>query len=214
MIKILLAEDHALVRQGLKAILEGLQNMKVVGEATDGTEVIELAAKTSPDIVLMDISMPGLHGIEATKILKKEKPTVKVLILSVHEDETYIQEAYKAGASGFLIKKLAVNDLKDAIEHILQYPKDFFLPEQLLVSHHIQNPIEWLNQKSLHDTLTSREKEVLSLLVKGLNSRQIAEQLFVSTKTIESHRAHLFTKMRCNSIAEMVTIARQKGLIK
>lgn len=214
MIRILLAEDHALVRQGIRALLSGLDGVEVVGEANDGKETLKKVQELSPDLVLMDISMPELEGIAATRLIKELDPDIQVLILSVHEDEAFIRESFKAGASGFLIKKLAVGDLEEALHALSDGPPEqFYLPGHLLAKWNIRKPEEWLAVQGISDRLTAREKEVLQWLVKGYNSRQIAEKLFVSVKTIETHRAHLFEKLECNSIASLVQKAIKKGLV-
>lgn len=212
-IQVILAEDHTIVRAGLRALLEQSERIEVIGEAKDGKEAFNLAASLRPNVVVMDITMPNLNGIEATRRIKDEHPEIKVVMLTVHANEAYIYQALRAGAEGYLVKQTAPEDLVSAVEAAAQ-GEAFLSP---LISknvmenyrHHsgINNDVDRL------DSLTKREREVLQLIAEGKTTRQIAKQLFVSQKTIRNHRANMMSKLDIHNTASLTLYALRKGII-
>lgn len=214
-IKVLLAEDHTIVRKGLRSLLDSEKETQVVGEAENGKEALNKVAKLKPDVVLLDIAMPILNGLEATRQIKKDFPDIKVLILSVHADEEYIFQTLKAGASGYLLKNAAPNDLVSAIQAV--YRDESFLSPSIskkVVKEYIRQAHEVTGEELPYEKLTDREREVLQLLAEGRSVRQISELLFISIKTVQTHRAHLMEKLNLTSDAELIQYAIRKGLIK
>lgn len=212
-IRVLLAEDHTIVRKGLRSLLDAERDTEVVGEAEDGRKAIQLVEKLCPDVVLMDISMPGLNGLEATRQITKRFPEVKVLILTVHSDEEYIRQVLSAGASGYLVKQAAPSELASAIR--AAYQGDFF-PSPSISRELIEDYTRQAEAMSENDSLlalTDREREVLQLIAEGHSNRQIAEILHISVKTVETHRAHLTDKLGIRSAAELTKYALRKGVI-
>jgi RNA polymerase sigma factor (sigma-70 family) len=211
-IRLLLAEDHTIVRKGLRALLEGEVGVEVIGEAEDGREAVEMTRQLLPDVVLMDITMPGLNGLEATRQIKKWFPEVKVLVLTRHANEEYIFQILRAGASGYVVKKAAPTELVLAIQAV--YRGDSFL------SPSISRPVieEYIRQaeamiENSYDRLTDREREVLQLIAEGHSTQEIAELLHISIKTVQNHRARLMDKLNIYSTAELTRYAVRKGVI-
>jgi len=214
-IKVILAEDHTIVRKGLRSLLDIEEGIKVVGEAENGKQVIKKVAQLKPDVVVMDIAMPLLNGLEATRRIKKDFPRVRVLVLSVHEDEEYIFQTLKAGASGYLLKNAAPTDLVSAIK--AAYRNEAFLSPSIskkVVKEYIRQAAGTSREENSYEKLTNREREVLQLLAEGRTVKEIAHLLYLSTKTIQAHRAHLREKLNINSNAELIKYAIRKGLIK
>jgi len=211
--RVLLAEDHTIVRKGLCALLDAEPSIEVIGEAQDGREALLKAEQLHPDIVLMDISMPGLNGLEATRQIKKRFPEVKVLILTVHSDEEYIRQILRAGASGYLVKQAAPNELISAIEAI-QRGESYLSPSvsKKVVQEYVQHAAGAAEEDS-YERLTDREREVLQLIAEGNSTRDIAELLHLSVKTAETHRARLMRKLDIHSTAELTQYAIRKGVI-
>lgn len=212
-IRILLADDHGVVRQGLRFILERQPGMEVVGEAGTGREALKLAEELNPDIVIMDIAMPQLNGIEATAQIVKRSPPTGVIILSMHSDEGYLVRALSAGARGYLLKDSAEVDLVRAVQAVAG-KKPFFSPaiSQTLLEEYMG----YLQQKGLQDSydlLTEREKEILQLLAEGKSNKEVAEILNLSPYTVETHRTHLMQKLNLHNTAEIVLYAVRKKLI-
>lgn len=208
---IVLADDHRLVREGLRRLLEERGDLRVVGEATTGQEAVDLATEKSPDVVLMDISMPGLSGIDATRRICKNGRSPKVLILSMHDNRGYVEEVLRAGASGYVLKDCASSDLLQAIDAV-RGGDSFLSPtitQQVVdaIAHPTDRPDAALS------ALTDREREVLTLIAEGLSSKQIAKQLGVSLKTIESHRANLMDKLEIHKVSGLVRFAIRSGLV-
>lgn len=211
MIKVLIADDHAIVRTGLRALLNSEPSMKLVGEATGGYEAIELAGKSNADILVLDISMPDLDGISVTKKIKSQFPDLRILILTVHEDEALLREAIRVGAAGYILKRAAETELISAIRAIIG--GDLYVDPSMvrvLLSDEIE-PIATSPESA--EPLTHREKEILKLIVQGYTNRQTGEELNISTRTVEGHRANLVAKLGLHSRVELVRYAREQGLI-
>jgi two-component system response regulator NreC len=212
-LRILLADDHIVMRTGLRALLERQPNLEVVGESENGRETAELAASLRPDVVVMDIGMPMLNGIEATKTIVTQSPTTAVVILSMHADESYVMRALSAGARGYLLKDSAAADLIGAIQAVSQ-GKSFFSPKVSRIL--AEDYVRVLKQKGAVDTydlLTSREREILQLLAEGKANKEIATDLNISTYTVETHRSHILQKLSLHNSAELVLYAVRKGII-
>lgn len=210
-VKILLADDHALVRAGFSSLLETEADFMVVGEASTGNEALRMASDLHPDIVLMDISMPGITGIEATRRLGQDQPQVKVLILTVHEDKGLLLEAFDAGAAGFLLKRALKAELLNAISTVMK--GQLYVHPSLLPSLINKTPIENGIPPGELDALTPRELEVLRLVAQGYTNAQVAELLTISMRTVEHHRANLMEKLQIDSRVELVRLAVEHNLL-
>ena len=211
-IRILIADDHGVLRAGLRALLNAEPDLEVVGEAADGDEALRLTRTLRPDIVLMDVSMPGCGGIEATRRLKELRSDVRVLILTVHEDSGLLQEAIRAGASGYILKRAAESELVNAIQAV--WRGDLYVHPAMtraLFASTIHAPAD--NQVAI-ETLTPREVEVLRLIAQGHTNRQMADLLTLSVRTIESHRANMMQKLDLHSRVELVRYAMKHGLFR
>jgi two-component system response regulator NreC len=211
-IRILIADDHGVIRAGLRALLEDIPDITVVGEASDGVEAIAKAVELKPDILLMDLSMPNMGGIEATLQLSQREPKVRVLILTVHEEESLLKEVIRMGASGYIVKRAAQEDLLHAIRVVAR--GDLYVHPTMTRSLFNEAPAYVPLQVPESETLTLREIEVLQLLAKGYTNRQIAEQLSLSPRTVEGHRANLSGKLGLHSRVELVEYAEKHGLLK
>lgn len=212
-IRIILADDHGIVRKGLRFVLEQEPAMEVVGEAGDGREAIRLAEELKPDVVVMDIAMPNLNGIDATAQIVKREPRAGVIILSVHSDESYILRALTAGAKGYLLKDSADNDLVRAVQAVAQ-GRPFFSPA--ITQTLLEDYMRYLQQRGLEDSydlLTEREREVLQLLAEGKSNKEVASLLNLSLYTVETHRTHLMQKLNLHNTAEIVLYAVRKKII-
>ena len=212
--KILLADDHKVLRKGLRRILEEQPGFEVVGEAADGREAVDLTGLLQPDIVVMDIGMPHMNGMEATRQIVHRYPAVNVLILSMYSDENYIVQVLRAGARGYLLKDSAEDELIDAVRAV-STGVPFFSPKiaKLLVGDSMQR----LRDEAAADTyelLTPREREVLQLIAEGKSNKEAAAALFVSPTTIETHRARVMDKLDLHSTAEIVLYAVRKGIVQ
>jgi two-component system, NarL family, response regulator NreC len=209
-IRVLIVDDHAIVRAGLRAVLQGEPGMELVGEATNGDEAIQISQAVYPDVIVLDLNMPGLSGIQVTRQIKQEQPEVRILILTVHEDEALLREAIRAGASGYIIKHAAENELISAIHSVMLndiyiHPK---MIRAILAEPEGQKPLA----ASPVEMLTPRETDVLLLIVQGYTNRQIAEELSLSVRTVEGHRSNLTEKLGLHSRVELVRYAREHGL--
>lgn len=208
MIKILLADDHALVRQGLRFILEAQDDMEIVGQAGNGNEAVEMAEKLKPDVVVMDVAMPGLNGVEATRRLSGSLPRTRVLALSMHKDAVYVREILRAGARGYLLKDSGDADLIAAVRAVAK-GEGYISPavsDAVLSDYrkHVTDPL---------DLLTSREREVLQLIAEGKTNKEIATDLNLSVYTVEAHRGRIMEKLNLHSTGELVRFALRNGLI-
>jgi two-component system, NarL family, response regulator NreC len=212
-IRILIADDHGIVREGLKFVLQQEPDVEVVGEAENGRETIRLAERLEPDVIVMDIGMPQLNGIDATAQILRRKPDSKVLILSMHEDEVYLLRALTAGVKGYLVKGSAFSDLPGAVRALMA-GKCFFSPSiaKMLAEEYTRQ----VQQKHLEDSyalLTEREKEILQLLAEGKSNKEVATILDVSPYTVETHRNHFMQKLNLHNTADIVLYAVRKKLI-
>jgi len=211
-ISLLLVDDHAVVRSGLRLLLDAQEDMNIVGEAETGQEALRLVATLQPDIVLMDIKMPDMNGIEATAVIKERHPNTAVLALSMYEDDQYFFEMLKAGASGYIPKRAAPDDLVHAIRTVSK--GDVFLYPTLakrLVQDYLRR-VE-AGEELFHDDLTPREREVLALIAEGYSNNEIAETLVISSKTVERHRENIMRKLDLHSGIALVKYAIKIGLI-
>ena len=209
-LRILLADDHKVVRDGLRLLVEGQRDMRVVGEAGNGKEALKQARELKPDIVVMDLSMPELNGLQATERLKAERPEIKVVALTVHEDPSYLLQLCKAGAVGYVLKRSAGDDLIHAIRTVAGGGLHFdpALASQALMGRTGEAP----GKQGLHPAnLSEREKEVLVLLAWGYSNKEIAGELGLSTKTVETYRVRISEKMGLRSRTEMVQYALRQG---
>jgi len=209
----LLADDHTMVRDGLRALLAGQQGLEIVAEAADGRECIQLAEEHTPDVVMMDIAMPKMNGIEATRRILAERPSTGVVILSMHQDESYVLQSLSAGAKGYLLKDSPREDIVEAIRAAAQGRA--FLSRK--VSRLLQEEhIEALRSKGLDDTfdlLTDREREILQLLAEGRSNKEVANLLNISPTTVETHRGHILRKLSLHGTADLILYAVRKKII-
>jgi DNA-binding NarL/FixJ family response regulator len=211
-VRVILADDHTLVRAGIRALLEKLPEVKVLGEASNGREALELVKTHKPDVVLMDITMPGLNGLEAAARIAKEFPDVRVIILSMHNNEEYYWRALKAGAAGYLLKKAATAELAVALQRVIH--GEIYLSREISMRLIKKFPLEGIaDRKSPFEQLTGRQREILQLIAEGQNTKEIAEILKVSPKTVEYHRMKLMTGLNVHDVPGLVRFALRVGLI-
>lgn len=213
-IRILIADDHSIVREGVRMILAGQDDFEVVGEASSGREALERARELQPDVVVMDISMPDLTGIQATEMIRKELPQVQVVGLTMHEEDSYVFELLKVGAAGYVLKRAAAEDLVSAVR-AAHRGETFLYPSvgKMVVQDYLQRTSARERELAL-DGLTDREREVLTLIAEGLTNQAIAGRLFISIKTVQTHRAHIMGKLNLHDRTELVRYAIRKGLIE
>lgn len=213
-IKIILADDHTVIRSGLRALLERQPDFTVVAEAEDGRQAIQLAAAHAPDVIVMDVAMPNLNGIEATRQIATAQPKVAIVVLSMHSDESYVMRALKAGARGYLLKDSAEADLIQAIRTVV-LGKSFFSPaiSKMLLEDYGRN-LQQRGMEDSYDLLTPREREVLQLAAEGKSNKEVAALLNLSLYTVETHRTNLMQKLNLHSVPEMILYAVRKGIIR
>ncbi len=210
-IKILLADDHKIVRDGLRSLLEKLPDMEVVADVADGRTAVKLTQELAPDIVIMDISMPDLNGIEAARQIVAHSQRVKILMLSMHSDGRFVKEVFKVGAAGYLLKDCAFDELANAI-HTVAADQIYLSPR---ITHVVLN--DYLSklpmaESSVFSVLTAREREVLQLMAEGKTTKEIAYSLDLSVKTVEAHRQKIMDKSNIHSVAELTKYAIREGL--
>jgi len=212
-IRVLIADDHTILRQGLRALLDAQEDLEVVGEAADGERAVQLSRTLSPDVVVMDITMPGLDGLAATRAIKRDVPGAQVLILTMHESDEYFFRVLEAGASGYVLKRAAASDLVDAIR-VVARGEVFLHPAvaKKLVSDYLGRAQAGEGMDA-YQQLSQREKEVLALIAEGLANREIAERLVLSLSTVQTHYGHILTKLGLRNRAELVRYAIKHGLI-
>jgi DNA-binding NarL/FixJ family response regulator len=211
-IRILIADDHGVLRAGLRALLSAESDLEVAGEAADGGETLRLVSELDPDVVLLDVNMPGPDGIEVTRRLKAVKPEVRVLILTVHEDEGLLREAIRAGASGYILKRAVESELIYAIHAV--WRGDLYVHPAMTRALLQDLHSTLVADEAPVEPLTPREMEVLRLIAEGHTNRQIAEVLSISVRTVESHRANLMSKLGLHSRVELVRYAKRHGFLE
>jgi len=212
-LRVLLGDDHTVLRQGLRKILEDRRDWRVVAEAGNGRDAVREAIELNPDVAVLDIGMPLLNGIEATRQIIRRAPTVRILILSMHSDQAYVTQAVQAGARGYILKESAGSELMAAIAAVVA-GKSFFSPAvaQVVFDDYVRS----LTQRGItdrYDALSEREREVLQLVAEGKSSKEIADVLLISPATVETHRAHLLQKLGLRNTAEVVRYAARRGIV-
>jgi two-component system, NarL family, response regulator NreC len=212
-IRILLADDHQLMRSGVRLMLEREADLAVVGEASDGREAVSMAKTLKPEVVVMDIGMPNLNGIEAAHQMTQDNPQLAVVMVSMHSDESYVLRALKAGARGYLLKDSAEADLIKAV-HAVGSGKSFFSPvvSKMLLDDYVRK-LKRSGTEDAYDLLTPREREILQLIAEGKSNKDIANLLDLSVYTIESHRSNLMEKLNVRGLPELILYAVRKGII-
>ncbi|MEE9399144.1 MAG: response regulator transcription factor [Dehalococcoidales bacterium] len=212
-IRVLLADDHLILREGIRSLLEKVPDIEMIGEADDGNEAIAKVEQLLPDVVLMDITMPGVNGLEATQQIKRAHPSVKVLILTMHETDQYLSEMLEAGASGYVVKTTTSSELISAIRAVHQgdvhlYPSI----ARMLVEDYLQK-VRTGEEKASYDGLTPREREILMYIAEDKQNKEIAELLSISVRTVQAHRTNLMDKLGAHDRTELVKYAIRKGII-
>ncbi len=212
-IRVLLVDDHAILREGIKALLEKQDNIEVIAEAADGREAIPKVVQSRPDVVVLDISMPMMDGLESTRQIKREYPDIKVLVLTMHDNEEYFFQLLRAGASGYVTKKSVSRELVSAIEAVYR-GDSFFCPSmaKFLLSDFLR--LDKAVENTDQEDLTPREREIVKLIAEGYTNQQIADLLHRSVKTIESHRSNILRKLDIHDSIELVKYAVRKKLIE
>jgi two-component system response regulator NreC len=213
-IRVLLADDHTILRAGLRMMLNAQPDIVVIGEASDGRQAMAEAQRLLPDVILMDITMPELNGIEATRQVKRLLPDVRVLVLTMHENEEYLFQVLRAGASGYMLKEAADTELISAIR--LVNNGSFYLSssaQSMMVGDYLQR-VRTGEERDSYSELTEREREILKLVAEGYTNNQIAERLIISPKTVDTHRTHIMDKLDLHNRAELVKYAMRRGLLE
>lgn len=213
-IRVLLADDHTILRAGLRMMLNAQPDIEVVGEASDGRQALAEALRLQPDVVLMDITMPEMNGIEATRQIKRALESTRVLILTMHENEEYLFQVLRAGASGYILKEAADTELISAIRVV--YSGRFYMSpsaQTMMVGDYLLR-VRSGEERDSYSALTEREREILKLVAEGLTNNQIAERLYISPKTVDTHRTHIMDKLNLHSRAELVKYAMRRGLLE
>jgi DNA-binding NarL/FixJ family response regulator len=213
-IRVLLADDHTILRQGVHALLAEEDDIEVVGEARDGLEAVELVDSLQPDLVIMDMVMPRMNGIEATREIKRRWPQVRILILSMYDDDEYVSQIIQAGAAGYVLKRVASEDLVRAI-HEVNRGSSFLYPAiaAKLIDDYLRR-VRGVDAGAPDELLTPREREVLKLIAEGNTNQRIADLLHVSRKTVESHRANIMHKLDLHDVTDLVKYAIRRGFVK
>ena len=210
-IKVLLADDHKIIRDGLRSLIERHPEMEVVGEADNGRTTVQLAQKLDPDIVIMDISMPDLNGIDATQQIVTDVPGIKVIALSMHSDKRFVVGMFKAGASGYLLKDCAFDELEQAVKTVLA-DHTYLSPKIATVVIQDYVPQVTTDDTSVFSILSVREREVLQMLAEGKTTKDIASELFLSVKTIETYRQRIMDRLDIHNLADLIKFAIREGL--
>ena len=212
-IKVLLADDHTILRTGLRMLIGAAEGLEVVGEAGDGEEAVARADALRPDVVLMDITMPKMDGIQATREIRRMHPGIKVLMLTMHEDDAYLFRTIQAGGAGYVLKKAADAEVLDAIRHVAAGGAFIRPAVATRLMQDYQARVDQGEEAGSYGRLTEREREVLRLIAEGHTNTQIAARLVISVRTVESHRAHVMEKLGLQNRAELVKYALRKGLL-
>lgn len=213
-IRVLIADDHVIVREGLRTLLEAQPDIEVIGEATDGGEAESKTSELQPDVVLMDITMPRVSGLEATRKIKQQNPEVKILVLTMHESDEYFFSMLEAGASGYFVKGGSSSELISALRAVWQ-GNVFLYPTMAkkLLSGYLQRAKTGSDDKESYDRLTDREREILKLIAEGRTNQEIAELLYLSPATVQTHRAHIMAKLGLHNRTELIKYALRYGFI-
>jgi len=211
--RIVIAEDHTILREGLRSLLCSDPEFDVVGEAEDGRDAIRCVEALSPDLALMDLSMPRMNGLDAIKEIKKQNPEIKIIVLTVHKTEEYILATLQAGADGYLLKDATHSELVMAIKNVLA-GKRYLSPgiSEKVIEGYLEGR-RTLKTRSSWDTLTQREREILKLIAEGYKNKEVADYLYISLKTVEKHRSNLMRKLDLHNVAALTAFAAEKGLI-
>ncbi|OQX15330.1 MAG: DNA-binding response regulator [Desulfobulbaceae bacterium A2] len=208
-LKIVIADDHTMVRDGFCSLIDGLAGFTIVGQAQNGRKAIDLARRLKPDIIIMDISMPEMNGIDATSLIMEEFPSCKIIVLSMHSDKRFIARAFQVGASGFLLKECAFHELKLALEAV-RIGKIYLSP--VIAGTVVHDYRRCLLTETKNENLTTKERSALQLIAEGYSTKEIADILFVSVKAIEGRRGRIMEKLRINTIAGLVKYSIREGL--
>jgi len=210
-IRIILADDHKITRQGLRSLIDENDDMEVIAEAENGRDAVDLARQLKPDVVIMDVSMPDLNGVEATRQIVQDNPQMKIIALSMHSDTLFVSEMLKSGASGYLLKDCAFEELEQAIRTVTE-SKAYLSPSISGII--VEDYLHRLSKADLStsEVLTDREREVLQLIAEGQSTKQIALKLHISAKTVETHRRQIMNKLDMHTVAELTKYAIRKGL--
>ena len=211
--RVLIADDHPLIRSGLRALLSRESEFEVAGEAADGYQALELVEQLKPDVVMLDVSMPRLNGIDVAQKITEKTPSTRIIIVSIHSDEGYVLRALKAGAKGYLLKASPEGDILNAVRAVAA-GQAYLSPEisRLLVEEYVRE-MRFRGVEDSYDLLSIREKEILQLLASGATNRQVAEMIHVSVATVETHRTNVFQKLGIHSLPELILYAVRKGLL-
>jgi two-component system response regulator NreC len=211
--RVLIADDHPLIRSGLRALLGREPEFEVVGEAADGYQALELVEQLRPDVVMLDVSMPRLNGIDVAQKISEKTPSTRIIIVSIHSDEGYVLRALKAGAKGYLLKASPEGDILNAVRAVAA-GQAYLSPEisRLLVEEYVRE-MRFRGVEDSYDLLSIREKEIMQLLASGATNRQVAEMIHVSVATVETHRTNVFQKIGVHSLPELILYAVRKGLL-
>lgn len=212
-IRVLIADDHALVRDGIRTILQSQPDIEVVGEAQSGEEAVAGVVKEKPDVILLDIAMPGMNGLDATVAIKEKAPGTRILVLTMHENEEYVLQLFRLGADGYLLKKAAASELMSAIRAVYRGESFLYTGIARTLIDGYRRQAEGAARQEGED-LTEREKEVLHLIVQGHTNREIASLLQLSVKTIQAHRTNIMAKLKVHNSAELVRCSIQRGLVR
>jgi len=211
-LRVVIADDHIVVRQGIRGVLEEVDGLEVVAEAGDGDEAIALVLEHTPDVVVLDVNMPGKTGLEVARLLRDEAPSVRILILSMHDDPEYVLQAVRAGADGYVLKDVAPAELREAVAAVRD-GKEYFtarVSQQLSVG--LRREIEEEQIRTRMESLTKRETEVLLLIAEGMTNRQIGDRLDISPRTVETHRERVMGKLRIRTVAGLTRFVVEHGL--
>ncbi|HEX9656904.1 MAG TPA: response regulator transcription factor [Bacteroidota bacterium] len=217
-IRVFVADDHNIVRRGLISLLSLLEDVEVVGEAEDGRTAVEQVLKIVPDLVLMDVSMPNLNGMEATRRIKNRMPEIRVLVLSAHDNEAYVLESLRSGANGYILKNTSADDLHAAIR-VVNSGQAYFSPgiSKILAEDYVRRVTDPSNTEAIPPPngprLTDREREILQLIAEGLSHQQISDQLHISIRTVDTHRNNIIQKLDIHDAAGLVTYAIKNGIV-
>ncbi len=212
-VRIVIAEDHTILREGVRSLLASNTNYEIIGEAEDGREAIRCVEKFKPDLILMDLSMPRMNGMEAISEIKKRFKETKILVLTVHKTEEYILSTLKAGADGYILKDSTYAELMMAVKNVLS-GRQYISPgiSEKVIEGYLEGR-KTLKTRTAWETLTQREREILKLIAEGYRNKEIADELCISVKTVEKHRANLMEKLNLHNVQALTTIAIEKGLV-